>query len=147
MKILFVCTGNTCRSPMALGLFQQILKREGRDEVFASSAGLSARGGDAAAENAVSVCREVGVDIGGHRARKITAEDLSAYDLFFVMSGTHAYILERAGAMPEKIYVPDQIFDPYGGDINVYRQCRDKISQELERFYQEIVAPAVKAGL
>ncbi|MDE6838242.1 MAG: low molecular weight protein arginine phosphatase [Acutalibacter sp.] len=131
MKILFVCTGNTCRSPMAEGLFRSMLAREGREDIFAGSAGLSAAEGQPPSENAVLACREVGVDISGHRARRVSRGFLQAWDLFVPMTPTHAYILEQAGVPVEKIYLPASIEDPFGGSLSVYRQCRDQLGQEL----------------
>lgn len=131
MKILFVCTGNTCRSPMAEGLFRSMLAREGREDIFAGSAGLSAAEGQPPSENAVLACREVGVDIAGHRARRVSRGFLQAWDLFVPMTPTHAYILEQAGVPVEKIYLPASIEDPFGGSLSVYRQCRDQLGQEL----------------
>ncbi len=144
MKILFVCTGNTCRSPMAEGIFRKMIKEKGlEDRVLCQSAGLSPAEDAPAAENAVAACREIGVDISAHTARRLTGEELPEWDIFFVMTATHAYILERAGALAQKIYVPDEISDPYGQDLEAYRACRDKLAAELEKFAQGCVAPAL----
>ncbi len=144
MKILFVCTGNTCRSPMAAGIFRQMMRGKGlEDRVLCQSAGLSPAEGESAAENAVAVCGELGVDISGHTARKLTAEEIPVWDLYFAMTKTHAYILEQAGVLPENIYVPREISDPYGRDLETYRACRELICRELETFYQAVVAPAI----
>ena len=63
MKILFVCTGNTCRSPMAEGIFRKMMQERGmEDKVLCQSAGLSAVDGDPVSENAVLACREIGVE-------------------------------------------------------------------------------------
>ena len=135
MKILFVCTGNTCRSPMAEGIFRKMMQDRGMEErVLCQSAGLSAVDGDPVSENAVAACREIGVDISGHTARRITGEELPVWDLYFPMSKTHGYILAQAGVPAERIYVPHYIEDPFGGDLDTYRRCRDKLCEELQRF-------------
>ncbi len=140
MKILFVCTGNTCRSPMAEGIFRKMMREKGlEDRVLCQSAGLSAVDGDPVSENAAAVCREIGVDIGEHTARRITGEELPMWDLFFTMSKTHGYILGQAGVPPQKIYVPSYIEDPFGQGEDVYRRCRDKLRGELEVFFDTCV--------
>lgn len=140
MKVLFVCTGNTCRSPMAEGIFDRLIEEKGlQGKLFCQSAGLSASIGTPVSQNAVEVCDEIGVDISKHKARKLSAEDTQAWDLYFTMSKTQAYILEKAGAPVSKIHTASYIDDPYGEDIAVYRECRDKLEIEIGLFYNNLV--------
>lgn len=140
MKVLFVCSGNTCRSPMAEGIFRKMLRERGlQEEILCQSAGLFAAEGEPASPNAVTACREIGVDISGHCSRKLSAEEMPVWDAFFPMTDTHAYVLSQAGVPEGKIYLPRGIQDPYGGNLERYRACRDQICQELETFLQRLL--------
>lgn len=136
MKILFVCTGNTCRSPMAEGIFRKEMEERGFENIMCQSAGLSPVEGDPVSENAVTVCKEIGVDISGHTARRFTPEEIDVWDVYFTMSKTHAYILVQAGVPAERIFVPGYVEDPYGGDLDAYRRCRDKLIEEMMEFHR-----------
>ena len=84
-KILFVCTGNTCRSPMAAVIFNQLAAQSGLDYV-AESAGVAAVGDRPASENAVKAVAEIGLDLSAHRTRFLPSLDLNEYSLFVALN-------------------------------------------------------------
>lgn len=135
MKILFVCTGNTCRSPMAEGIFRKEMEERGFENIMCQGAGLSAIEGQHPSENAILACKEIGVDISNYVTRRFTPEEIDVWDVYFTMSKTHAYILVQMGVPADRIYVPSYIEDPYGGDLDTYRRCRDKIIEEMTKFH------------
>ena len=93
--------------------------------------------GDAVSENAVTVCKEIGVDISEHKSKSIRRDDINEYDIFAVMTESHAMTLVSAGVPKERIYIMG-ISDPFGGSVEVYRKCRDEIQQSCEKLYKKI---------
>lgn len=123
MNILFVCTGNTCRSPMAEGY----LRSKALKDVSVSSRGLSADG-SAVSINSKTVMNEIGIDISNHISKQITPDDIVLADKIICLSPSHKAALLSAGAPKEKLFVlGNGISDPYGGNPDVYRRCRDEI--------------------
>lgn len=140
MKILFVCTGNTCRSPMAEGIFRRFIINDGMEErIFCQSAGLSAVDGMPASDHAIQVMEEAGGGLSRHRARKLGPDDITAWDMYFTMSPTHGYILQQAGVPETKIYIPQTIADPFGQNLEAYRACRNALEKEVKLFYNNTV--------
>lgn len=127
MKIVFVCTGNTCRSPLAEGYLNS-LKIPG---VFAISRGLWAEGGSVS-ENSVVAAKKLGFDISGHISTQFDTEAVSA-DRIICMSDSHKNVLISAGLDPDKISVLGSgISDPYGQNEKVYLNCAYEIADAVD---------------
>ncbi len=140
-KILFVCTGNTCRSPMAEGLFNDICKKESLP-FEAESAGLSTVTGLPVSVNSVSVMKEKGIDISDLTSTSIGDISLEDFSLFAVMTSEHRDVLVFYGVPAEKIYILQEdkggVFDPYGGSQALYRVCRDEIEEAVKKLTEEL---------
>lgn len=135
MNILFVCMGNTCRSPMAEG----ILNAEKRPGIRAFSAGLSAYPGDPVSENAVRALRSMDIDIHTHTAQPLTRELLSRMDLIIPLTPSYAEILKTAGPeISRKIRGCLDIPDPYGGSPDVYLLCARQIAEQLDTRFPDL---------
>lgn len=128
--ILFVCTGNTCRSPMAEGIFNKAVSDKGTATVFAESAGIFANPGQPASSNAVLALGEIGIDIAAHRARRVDVPLLERAESVFVMTPEHGEILrDRFDKFAGKIKLLGRgVPDPFGGGMEEYRRCRDIIA-------------------
>lgn len=129
--IAFVCTGNTCRSPMAEGIFNKLAAEKGID-VVAESFGLSTITGAPVSENSVKVCAEIGVDLSDASSTYVEDAQLEKYEKFYCMSQSHARILSECFFVKLKDIEVLGISDPYGGSEEVYRQCRDEIYNSVK---------------
>lgn len=133
MNVLFVCTGNTCRSPMAEGY----LRSKGIDGVTVLSRGLVCDGSPVSL-NSKTAMAEVGIDISGHISRQITDRDIIKSDKIICLSPSHKAVLLSAGVPQEKLYILGKgISDPFGGDITVYRRCRDEIFAAIDALIKD----------
>ena len=139
-KVLVVCTGNTCRSPMAEGWLNH--KLAGKSWV-AESAGVAAWGGDCASPEALEVMREIGIDISSHRNRSLTRALVDEAAIILAMTDGHRREIERRfpeaaakvrlvksfGAAPA-----EDVADPFGASVDAYRHIRDELVQALGDF-------------
>lgn len=130
-SVLFVCTGNTCRSPMAEVIFNSMHKN-----AVAASCGLYAQNGAPASENAVLAAKELGCDLSHHKAVQITGEMLENADLVLTMTAAHKASLpksEKIMTIAEAAGLPnDEVSDPFGGSLEDYRNCIAKMKKLIE---------------
>jgi protein-tyrosine-phosphatase len=142
-NILFVCTGNTCRSPLAEGFLKKLLKEHPFGGVEIGSAGLAALPGSSASSHAVKVALESSVSLDEHKARLVNAELITEADLIIVMEPGHRQqLLDRYPHASDKIYLlryfarygsrERGIPDPYGLNLEGYRFCFEDIKECVE---------------
>lgn len=142
MNILFVCTGNTCRSPMAAALFNKIAVERNLD-VRIESAGIFAGEGDTASNEAIIAMKKYDVDLLGHHAQNINTELLEKSDLILTMTAAHKMVIEPSAqgktyTLCEYAGVEDDIPDPFGGDVEEYEECAAKIYDALLKVADKI---------
>lgn len=127
--VIFVCTGNTCRSPIAEYLYKEYLKSIGDTEIIVYSRGLAADG-SSMAENSRLALEEISIPGESRASVQLTMSEALNADLLCVMSQGHKQALISAGIPDSKILCLD-IFDPFGGSLPLYRKCRDEIASKL----------------
>jgi protein-tyrosine-phosphatase len=126
--ILFVCTGNICRSPLAAAIARRELARTGHLGIGVGSAGTFALVGSAATGDAIAVAEEHGLGLAGHRARQLTPELAAAAGLVVGMEPEHAAYATRIGArQATTLGVP--VRDPYGLGIEAFRKTWNLLSE------------------
>lgn len=147
MNILLVCTGNTCRSAMAGGLFEKAIDDDYDGCINIETAGINVYVPTPASENAVKVMEEMDIDISDHISRQVTKEDIENADLVLVMTLSHRNTLidlypqysDKIYTIPEYAYgSDDEILDPFGGDEDEYRECANELKDAIDVVYSKV---------
>lgn len=144
LKIIFVCTGNICRSPMAEGILRHRCKEMGRNDLVVSSMGIHGLTDSPAVDYAQDACEEEGIDISFHIARPIIGEELQGADLILCMEPIHTKFLQTffpwqrnkiylLGAWPKEKARKSAIQDPMGGPIEDFRRAFNIIQNHIDR--------------
>ena len=145
-NILFVCSGNSCRTPMAEGLLKSKISVRFKSAVRVQSAGTLGINGNPATDFAIMTAGKLGANISQHRSQGITEKLVKESDLIFAMASEHidflhkhypeirenVFLLKSFGRDPEAKMAED-IADPIGGPLDYYRQCGELINSELQR--------------
>ncbi len=129
--VLFVCTGNTCRSPMAEMLFNDMALRRGIG-ALACSAGIRALGGMSISQNAKIALQEQGIDASEHAARQLTPQLVNTADRIFCMSAAHASAVKAIAPTKDvRVLGDDGIPDPYGLPLHNYEDTLESIKEAI----------------
>ena len=149
MRILFVCTGNTCRSPLSEAIARKIAIERGLTDVEAISAGTSAHDGAPASDGSLLVGLERNMDLGGHRAQTLNRDLVRQADLILAMGPHHLERIEALGGAGRAYLLSDYashgassrpISDPIGAELDVYRATADELEEEIRRVLDRITA-------
>jgi len=147
-SILFVCTGNICRSPMAMGLLRERLHEEGLEgEYRVHSAGVWGLKSQPPSTYSRQMMAQRGIDISDHRSHDLTPEDVEEADLILTMERGQAEAIRLEFPQhAHKVYLLSQMIgrqyeirDPYGDSLQEYRQCAAEIERLIEEGYPRMM--------
>lgn len=139
-SVLFVCTGNSCRSVMAEGLLKKYLKEAGKSGIKVASAGISGFGGMPPTEETKEVLKTEGIDLSGFKSRGVTPEMIKEADLILALEGLHKdEILKLAPEAAGKTYLLKEFNNPSAKDREESMGIPDPIGRPIE-FYKYVFA-------
>ncbi len=154
-RILLVCTGNICRSPLAAALLDRALAQRGIDGIEVASAGTGAWDGAPVSEGAYLVGLERGLDLSAHRARLLTRELVEDADLILTMARHHRARVDELGGESRVFVLGEyagregdeaEVSDPFGGDLEVYRDTCAELEALLDTAVERIVKEFASGG-
>lgn len=149
MRVLFVCTGNTCRSPLAEATARKLAADRGLEDVTFVSAGTGAFSGAAASDGAILVGLERGLDLSSHRSRPLTPELVLESDLILALSEHHVDSAVAMGGSGKTFLLDDfasvgrtshPVSDPFGQGIEAYRESAEDISRQVALAVERLAA-------
>lgn len=150
--VLFVCTGNTCRSSMAEGLLKDLIIKKGlQDKIKVESAGVFAVSGGPASPQAIEAMKRQSIDISNHRARQLTKDIIDKADLILAMTNNHKRAIismnkdaaDKTFTLTEYAYEDKgkhkDIMDPFGAPVEEYERCSIEIKDALMNIIEKLI--------